>query len=315
MGRIKFADSRTEYLQALVKLGEEARKELSSNLILQPKQDFIPLKDAFRFYSKSCRRPSKANEKSLERYDQYTEELIRVAAHGTGFKMSEVTSHGAEAYCIFLDANNAPATVNMKLAWFRLLWKTLQVEPNPWTGLSSNQKKAVKAWRRLTLQECRDLYEATRFYQPLILLGYYTGQRLIDCVRMSASDIHFRTDFEESIIKITQSKTGKEVFIPIISEMNNCPLGIYTIDKRAKYSRDIKKIMDSIGIKDNGGKVGFHSLRKTFVSMMDEGGTPVNVTNSVTGHDSGSMHDRYSQTDIEAARGWMLKSIKSLVRK
>lgn len=60
------------------------------------------------------------------------------------------------------------------------------------------------------------------------------------------------------------------------------------------------------------GKASFHSLRATFISMMDEAGAPQAVTDSITGHAPQTMHARYSHPDTEAARNWMEKALPRL---
>jgi integrase len=61
------------------------------------------------------------------------------------------------------------------------------------------------------------------------------------------------------------------------------------------------------------GKASFHSLRSTFITRMDEVGSPSRVTDIITGHAPKSMHDRYSHPDFELARSWMLQALPPLL--
>ena len=305
LGRIKLLSTRQEYLQALVKMGEEAESELIG-LSLSAKRR-LRIHDSFNAYKRCSRRPRKANDESLGRYRAYNFDIIDVI--GDKY-MDDVHESDAEVVMEYLEKSNSASTVTMKLNWFKLLWNTLQVTPNPWEGLRTTKKGDAKPWRRFTHEECVRIYEAAGRYKRLILCGYYTGQRLKDCITI-CNDFHLIEGQEKPWVEIGQAKTGKMVTIPIVSELRTSNFHFTEYDP-AKASRRIKKIMADVGIKENGSKVGFHSFRKTFVSMMDEAGAPVFVTNSITGHDAGGMHARYSQTDVESARFWMEKSLKSL---
>ena len=52
------------------------------------------------------------------------------------------------------------------------------------------------------------------------------------------------------------------------------------------------------GRKVSGGYV-FHDMRNTFITDMDEAGVPKKVTDAITGHSDGSMHDHYSKVRVE----------------
>jgi len=306
LGRIKFVTTRQEYLQALVKMGEEAQRELGDTKTMT---GAIQVGSAFALYLASVRRPQRANDNSLNRYKSYTEELCRLARNKP--TMNSIDGLDAETCMKALELDNSSATVNMKLGWFRLLWNTLGVKPNPWEGLKSTKKNDSKPWRRFTHGECVRIYEAAGEYQFLILIGYYTGQRLSDCLTISHKLNKGPYEPPVDMLSIRQGKTGKMVHLPMLPELQ-CFSVVTYIMTSADISRNIKKILHSVGIEDNGSRVGFHSFRKTFVSMMDEAGCPINVTNSITGHDSGSMHDRYSQTDVDTARKWMEKALPPL---
>jgi hypothetical protein len=48
-------------------------------------------------------------------------------------------------------------------------------------------------------------------------------------------------------------------------------------------------------VRQDNGRASFHSLRATFISMMDEAGIPPYITDAITGHAGGGMHARYTQ--------------------
>jgi len=56
-------------------------------------------------------------------------------------------------------------------------------------------------------------------------------------------------------------------------------------------------------------RASFHSLRATFISMMDEAGIPPHLTDAITGHGGGGMHARYTQPSLDALRAAMTKAL------
>jgi integrase len=68
------------------------------------------------------------------------------------------------------------------------------------------------------------------------------------------------------------------------------------------FSTGLKTAHEKAGLlygrKVEGGYI-FHDLRNTFITDMDEAGVPKKVTDAITGHSDGSMHDHYSKVRIE----------------
>ena len=321
MGRIKFADTREEYLQALVRLGQDASAEIDG---LSFQRQSISIESMMQLYIGSRRRPAGATEASMKRYQQYTDELAGWLSRSIR-TAEQVTQAITEDYLDFLEDVNSASTINMKLSWFRLLWKTLQCPKNPWEGLSAKKSGPISEWRRFTYEECLMIYRHFLDHprwMSLFLIGYYSGQRLQDCCKLEWSSV----DFKKKVMTIRAGKTGKLAYVPIMPELqDNLSLirksegkvlpvfnAMYEGNDKSAISKQFQRHIANYTVHDELTKTGFHSLRKTFVSMMDESGSPIQVTNSITGHDTGTMHERYSQTDVESARFWMEKSLKSL---
>ena len=78
-------------------------------------------------------------------------------------------------------------------------------------------------------------------------------------------------------------------------------------------SHDIKRVITKCHIKDTLlGIASAHSFRTTFITMMDEAGAPVYITDSITGHAPQDMHGIYSKPSIRAKRRWILKALKPI---
>lgn len=150
----------------------------------------------------------------------------------------------------------------------------------------------------------------------LILLGYFTGQRLGDCVTLEWKNV----DMKSHVIHFKQLKTGKKVQVPMsedllehldfLAEFVDSKFVCPDLAKRGSggahglsesFGRIVKKAgIDSQKIMGKGkihfNRLSFHSLRHSFNSAMAEGGVSQEIRMRLTGHSSFGMNDRYTHT-------------------
>ena len=158
-------------------------------------------------------------------------------------------------------------------------------------------------------------------WPTLILLGYYIGARLSDCVHMRWDNV----DMKKGLIKYNQQKTGKTVTIPIhvqlfehLLDLINmldeqpagflCPkLALKTSGGKHGLSEAFKRIVKRAGIdtqvvQGKGSrkfsKLTFHSLRHSFNSTMANAGISAEVRMKLTGHSSFAMNNRYTHFEM-----------------
>ena len=82
---------------------------------------------------------------------------------------------------------------------------------------------------------------------------------------------------------------------------------------RRRPSRAMGRIFRASGVmKQGNGRASFHSLRATFISLMDEAGVPPHVTDAITGHAGGGMHARYTQPSDAALIDAVTRAITPL---
>jgi integrase len=156
-------------------------------------------------------------------------------------------------------------------------------------------------------------------WQTLIVLGYFTGARLSDCVQMTWENI----SPEEGLIIYRQQKTGKAVKVPMH----------YHVVEHLKYKATFGTtgfLCPKLAAKRSGGKHGlsegfnrivlkagldpmtvqgkgvrkfsrrtFHSLRHTFNSTMANAGVSDEIRMKLTGHKSAQMNQRYTHLQLE----------------
>ncbi len=162
-------------------------------------------------------------------------------------------------------------------------------------------------------------------WQTLILLGYFLGARLSDCVHMKWENIH-PTD---GVIVYEQKKTGKRVVVPmhyhIIEHLDYlrtfgttgflCPkLAMKGPGGKHGLSEGFKRIATKAGI-DLGVIEGkgtrkftqrtFHSLRHSFNSILANAGVSDELRMKLTGHSSKEMNKRYTHLEVATLKNAM----------
>ena len=153
----------------------------------------------------------------------------------------------------------------------------------------------------------------------LILLGYFTGQRLGDCAALEWKNV----DMKGRVIHFKQLKTGKKVQVPMSEDLLEhlnflaefvdskfvCPelaergsAGAHGLSE--SFGRIVKRAgIDSQKIKGKGkihfNRLTFHSLRHSFNTTMAEAGVSQEIRMKLTGHSSIGINDRYTHSSIK----------------
>ena len=284
--------------------------------------DRIALDDGWKLYFKSKRRLD-SGELTLKSYEQYWNKFIKYVKkkHGKQIEfLDELTSKVAEEFMDSLDL--APNTYNKYKNFLKLYFNTVGnkcgVHHNPFREITTQRQKK-ESWRELTESETQKLKDLPRSEDWAILnIGIYTGMRMKDAAMLKWVDVNL---VNEKII-FTPSKTAKSekvVHLPILSKLKEVLLwaqgrklsGQYVLPGMAeKYirgrdylSRYIRSIFDAQEITE--GKIGFHSLRHTFVSECAKSGVPLSIVQSIVGHGSPAMTRHYTHIDVESARKWL----------
>lgn len=155
-------------------------------------------------------------------------------------------------------------------------------------------------------------------WQTLILLGFYLGARLGDCVAMRWDNV----DAEKGTVAYTQTKTGRRVVVPmhvhllrhLVTIADNkhgeflCPfLAAKTPGGKHGLSESFKRIVGRAGIDlmvvkgkgtRNFTRRTFHSLRHSFNSLMANAGVSEEIRMRLTGHSSRDVHSKYTHLDV-----------------
>lgn len=170
-------------------------------------------------------------------------------------------------------------------------------------------------------------------------LGFLAGMRLGDATNLCWRNV----DYSGKQIRFTPEKgrRKKELVIPIHPDLESYLLTLPSSDKpdayvcptlggvpaglRANLSKAFGAILGEAGIDRRPGqkkkgkgrtfyRLGFHSLRHTFNSMMADAGVSIELRAKLTGHSTLAMNDRYTHLSDSTRRG-AINSIPSLSRK
>jgi integrase len=157
-------------------------------------------------------------------------------------------------------------------------------------------------------------------WATLILLGFYTGGRLMDLAKLGWDAV----DLVGGTITFNQGKTGARVMIPMHPALAEhlasiagdsggplCPaLALTPATGRDGLSKQFIGLMRAAGIDPEVTKTSkhalplksFHSLRHSFTSMLANCGVSADLRMKLTGHRSLDVHQRYTHVELEPLR-------------
>ena len=269
---------------------------------------------------------SETSETSYERWMR----ILAAAADELGLSPEDILRKEACAkittklMCAYISARRM-------LMFYRRVWSTLGLDRGLWDTLGAGTLKPMRGqehYRRLSLEEIRKVHKYLQSRNPeladMVVIGYSTGLRLSDVACLELPDI----DKEGRFLRVVPNKTHLTkplpLRIPLTEQARNLILRrrmsppdgepyIFSRDARNRPSRKIAAAFRSCGVFAVGsGRASFHSLRATFISMMDEAGIPPHVTDAITGHSGGGMHSRYTQPSADALLAAVARALPPL---
>ena len=290
----------------------------------------LSLADMWDAYETSPNRPQKSGLDTMRQYELQTGRFVAwMAAHyPEAAEMRQVSKEAAAAFLADLGKTASGNTYNTYTGLLRTMWRVLgeqaRCEVNPWDGVQRKTQSTENGRRALTIEELtRVCSTLTGEMRVLFALGLYTGLRLGDCAPLEWGAV----DMVRRVISTYPHKTRKHntiVHIPIhaalFAVLDETPPELrtgYLMPETARiYTRDRSLLTDRIrrvferagfkttatvdGYKNRVVKVGFHSLRHTFVSLMGNAGAPLALVQSIVGHSNPMMTAHYFHARTDA---------------
>jgi integrase len=224
----------------------------------------------------------------------------------------------------------APATVNqdvtMLSAAFNGALRQGHVSVNPCLAIEPLKDKGQHRKHVFSPEQVSALVKtATGGWKGLILVAFYTGQRLLDCANLRWRDVDLVGDIKT--IRFQVRKTGAEVVTVVHDALVDYLLSLPTPDADDEYlfptlaGRRASRLSDQFGelmalahiergvIRErttSGGRsvsaLSFHSLRHSFSSLLANAGVSEERRMTLVGHRERDMHQRYTHHELEALR-------------
>lgn len=263
-------------------------------------------------------------ESTRSRYGAFTDLMTEFMKGRGRTDIGSVTEADAEAYLAVLAERCGPVAYNVRLVFFKRLWREFGGGYNPFEKFPKRKVSKASPRRSLTEEEVeRVLVEATKDPDDELLfsLGVYTGLRVSDCALMKAESV----DLETGVLRVVPIKTKRHMSAALEIPMHPAlrkviekalakkPSGYLSERNAYMYTHGTltdrtSAVLERVGIEtsyldaDGHRKLvcGFHSLRHTFVSMSIDAGMNPLLVQRIVGHTSVNMTSAYFHANKKA---------------
>jgi integrase len=223
----------------------------------------------------------------------------------------------------------APATVNLDVtilsAAFNSALRQGHVSVNPCLAIeplkNKPQRKGVFSPEQVQVL----LKTAKGDWKGLILLAFYTGQRLLDCANLRWRDVDLVSEFktirfavrktgaeivtvihpalEDFLLSLPTAKSDDEYIFPTLAGRRASPLSkqFGELIALAKIDRGVIRKRTTFGGRSVSA-LSFHSLRHSFSSILANAGVSEERRMALVGHASRDMHQKYTHHELERLR-------------
>lgn len=308
--------SEKDWLQLFAHLGAQAQKLLAQKDI-ECAPAWNRLADDFFARAFPPVPPS-----SVADYRRWLKSLLTWAGQNNIREPSALCREHAAAFASHL--RDRGASPSRRFRFYRRVWQTLDLDKSVWKVRESLPLTNGEHYRRLTTAEVKRLVKTARAANQdiadIILIGYWTGLRLSDVTELEKSEILIGKRQLKIVPNKVRSRKRNPLTIPLVNDAEMIARRRYQQAGSSRYlfpetcrhriSRQIVAIFRKARIlKIGNGRASFHSLRATFISLMDEAGIQPYITDAITGHAPGGMHARYTQPSPAILRRAIARAI------
>jgi len=275
--------------------------------------------------------------KTALRHEQMTREFLEFLGPRAQLNIAAITSKDVAGFRDHRQSRGlAPSTVNLDItilsAAFNAACKQGHISVNPCAAIEPVKERAQRK-STFTPEQVTALLKAARDdWKGLILVAFYTGQRLGDCANVRWRNVDLISEFKT--IRFEQGKTGREIvtvihpaledyllslpapqsddafLFPSLAERPISPLSKYfrKLMERARIEqrviRERSKSDKALGrsAPRSVNALSFHSLRHSFSSLLANAGIAEETRMALTGHTTREMHQRYTHRELVTLR-------------
>jgi integrase len=317
-GELEIEDIGAKLLKLLDALPKEQQPETRqawARRILGGQENKLELAKGWTAWRANANREYEPKASTLAGYEAIWKRFANWAKDRSLQFFHEVQPADAEAYGANLWASKvSPATFNAHIKFLRSAFGALELQAglgaNPWSRLKTKQKTPGEGRRNLSMEELQIVMARAEGNLRLMLaIGLFTGMRLGDVVNLRWDCL----DFDRGLARIVPKKTeryGKVVEVPLRGELigslrehqrSNGDSEFILPKERAEHAANagnltvrIQRFFESCKIQTTEEpqhghrqraivRVGFHSLRHSFVSLCAKAGTPMHVVQKLVG--------------------------------
>jgi integrase len=327
-----------DMVDALPENSQQVKRQEIVRAMLRAQEKKIAVGDVWGRWIANSNKEYDPKPKTLLGYEAIWKRFKSWIASRNLHFLHEITADHAGEYADNLWKSKVSAsTYNQHIKFLRSLCNTLELEAglvgNPWARITSTKKNLGGGRRNLTLDEIQTvLARADGNLRSLLIVGLFTGLRLADVVNLKGENIDHNpfppdTGPRPGFIVVKPRKTervNKIVEIPMHPSLasllrdlkKQLKEGYLFPEAQALHATDqgslstrIQAFFESCGIKTNEEigaghrrraivRVGFHSLRHTFVSLCAKSGAPLHVVQKLVGHGNPMLtSDKYLHID------------------
>jgi integrase len=264
-----------------------------------------------------------------KRHEQMMREFLTFLGHRAKLNIATITSKDvAEFRERRIALGLAPATVNVDVAIlssaFNGALRQGHIAVNPCLAIerlkNKPQRKGVFSPEQVTAL----LKAAKGDWRGLILLAFYSGQRLLDCANLRWRDVDLISDIKT--IRFQVRKTGAEIVTVVHPALEDFLLSLPAAKSDSAFifptvaeckanllSKQFGQLIVLANIdpgvireRNKSGRsvraLTFHSLRHSFSSILANAGVSEERRMALTGHSTRDMHQKYTHHQLEQLR-------------
>jgi integrase len=329
-----------EMARALQKASDEARRgalteartrELLSEVLQSVNGEGLTVFTVEQWFGHFVNQKKKSRAAATaKRHAQTMREFMAFLGHRAKLNIAAITSRDIAS---FRDHRHslglAPATVNIDVAIlsaaFNAALRQGHLSVNPCLAIEPLKNKPQRKGVFSPEQVSALLNAAEGDWRGLVMVAFYSGQRLLDCSNLRWRDVDLVSDIK--IIRFQVRKTGAEIVTVIHPSLEDHLLSLPTPDADDEYifptlagrrasllSKQFGDLMEQAQIDRGvirerttyGGRsvsaLSFHSLRHSCSSILASNGVSEELRMIIVGHSTRAMHAKYTHHELERLR-------------